>query len=92
MVLCLQDDLFRRARASGHKYSPAAKKEIADFGSVYHQLRWDINFVGVQVSTVGKTMSCINSFQRCCRAYAPSNRFYGFGIAGQQALWLITTI
>eukprot|EP00878_Enallax_costatus_P010976 GHUV01011464.1.p1 GENE.GHUV01011464.1~~GHUV01011464.1.p1 ORF type:complete len:401 (+),score=73.85 GHUV01011464.1:211-1413(+) len=44
----LQDDLFRRARSSGVKYSPSAKKEIADFAKVYHQLKWDVDFVGVQ--------------------------------------------
>lgn len=43
----LQDELFRRAKGSGAKYSPAAKKEVADFGRVYHQLRWDVQFVGV---------------------------------------------
>lgn len=46
----LQDELFRRARGAGSKYSPAAKKEVADFGRVYHQLRWDVQFVGVMVS------------------------------------------
>jgi hypothetical protein len=46
----LQDELFRRAKGSGAKYSPAAKKEVADFGRVYHQLRWDVQFVGVMVS------------------------------------------
>jgi len=45
----LQDELFKRSRGSGSKYSPFAKKEVADFSKVYHQLRWDISFVGVQV-------------------------------------------
>lgn len=48
----LQDELFRRARGTGSKYSPAAKKEVADFGRVYHQLRWDVQFVGVMVSAL----------------------------------------
>jgi hypothetical protein len=45
----MQDELFRRARAEGAKHSSYAKKEVADFGKIYHQLRWDIGFVGVQV-------------------------------------------
>lgn len=48
----MQDDLFRRAKATGAKYSPASKKEIADFGKIYHQLKWDIDFVGVQVGAI----------------------------------------
>lgn len=49
MAAAMQDELFRRARAEGSKHSPYAKKEVADFGKIYHQLRWDIGFVGVQV-------------------------------------------
>uniref|UniRef100_A0A383W3F2 NAD(P)-binding domain-containing protein n=1 Tax=Tetradesmus obliquus TaxID=3088 RepID=A0A383W3F2_TETOB len=48
MAAAMQDELFRRARAEGSKHSPYAKKEVADFGKIYHQLRWDIGFVGVQ--------------------------------------------
>jgi hypothetical protein len=46
----MQDELMRRAKAQGSKYSPFAKKEVADFARVYHQLRWDVEFVGVMVS------------------------------------------
>jgi hypothetical protein len=49
MAAAMQDELFRRAKAERSKYSPYAKKEVADFGKIYHQLRWDIGFVGVQV-------------------------------------------
>eukprot|EP00775_Hariotina_reticulata_P008005 gene8005-8203_t len=48
LAAAMQDDLFRRSRSTGFKYSPSAKKEIADFNKVYHQLRWDVTFVGVQ--------------------------------------------
>jgi hypothetical protein len=53
MAAAMQDELFRRARAEGSKHSPYAKKEVADFGKIYHQLRWDIGFVGVQVGSGG---------------------------------------
>jgi hypothetical protein len=46
----MQDEMFRRAKAGGSKYSRFAKKEVADFARVYHQLRWDVQFVGVMVS------------------------------------------
>jgi hypothetical protein len=49
----LQDEYFRRSRGQGLKFSPYAKKEIADFSQRYHQLRWDVDFVGVQVSSSG---------------------------------------
>lgn len=48
----MQDEMFRRAKAGGSKYSRFAKKEVADFARVYHQLRWDVQFVGVMVSGV----------------------------------------
>lgn len=44
--------MFKRAQASGAKYSPASKKEVADFSKIYHQLKWDIDFVGVLVSSI----------------------------------------
>lgn len=46
----MQDEMLRRARAQGSKYSSHAKKEVADFARVYHQLRWDVEFVGAMVS------------------------------------------
>lgn len=49
----MQDELMRRAKAGGSKYSQHAKKEVADFGRVYHQLRWDVEFVGVMVRVCG---------------------------------------
>ncbi|KAF8062069.1 HCF173 [Scenedesmus sp. PABB004] len=48
LAAALQDEQWRRAKAGGRKYSPAAKREVADFSKVYHQLKWDIDFVGVQ--------------------------------------------
>jgi hypothetical protein len=45
----LQDERFRRSKAQGAKFSPAAKREVADFNQVYHQLRWDVEFVGAEV-------------------------------------------
>lgn len=50
IATAMQDELFRRAKAQGGKYSAHAKKEVADFARVYHQLRWDVEFVGVMVS------------------------------------------
>lgn len=50
MASSMQDELFRRSKAKGAKYSPFAKREVADFARVYHQLRWDVEFVGVMVS------------------------------------------
>ena len=49
----MQDEYYRRVRSKGMKYSPYAKKEIADFTRRYHQLRWDVDFVGVQVRARG---------------------------------------
>lgn len=46
----MQDEMMRRAKAGGSKYSRFAKREVADFARVYHQLRWDVQFVGVMVS------------------------------------------
>ncbi|GFR47429.1 hypothetical protein Agub_g9149 [Astrephomene gubernaculifera] len=46
MVKALQDELYRRSRRSGSRFSPAAKKEVADFNSTFHQARWDVTFVG----------------------------------------------
>lgn len=56
----MQDELFRRTKAKGGKYSPFAKKEVADFARVYHQLRWDVEFVGVMVS--GQWVSGVCAF------------------------------
>lgn len=65
----MQDELFRRTKAKGGKYSPFAKKEVADFARVYHQLRWDVEFVGVMVS--GQWVSG-RGVRICCRAYKKS--------------------
>lgn len=34
----LQDELFRRSKRTGSKFSSAAKKELADFNSRFHQV------------------------------------------------------
>jgi len=49
VVKAIQDERDRNARNRGAKFNPAAKKEVADFNKMYHQLRWDIRFVGSQV-------------------------------------------
>ncbi|PNW73930.1 hypothetical protein CHLRE_13g578650v5 [Chlamydomonas reinhardtii] len=46
MVKAMQDELFRRSKRTGSKFSSAAKKELADFNSRFHQARWDVRFVG----------------------------------------------
>ncbi|GLI61801.1 hypothetical protein VaNZ11_004303 [Volvox africanus] len=46
MVKAMQDELYRRAKRSGAKFSPLAKRELADFNNRFHQARWDVTFVG----------------------------------------------
>ncbi|KAG2500720.1 hypothetical protein HYH03_001485 [Edaphochlamys debaryana] len=46
VVKALQDEMNRRAKRSGSKFNGAAKKEVADFNSRFHQRRWDVRFVG----------------------------------------------
>lgn len=75
----LQDELFRRARGAGSKYSPAAKKEVADFGRVYHQLRWDVQFVGVMVSDL---TSGIAQHRGCTRHHS-RNKHLGAQLCGR---------
>jgi hypothetical protein len=41
-----QDEQHRRSKRSGAKFNPAAKRELADFNSRFHQTRWDVTFVG----------------------------------------------
>lgn len=48
VVKALQDERDRGARKQGAAFNPHAKKEIADFNKLYHQLRWDVQFVGSQ--------------------------------------------
>jgi hypothetical protein len=50
LVKAMQDERWRLAQAAGVKHSQAAKREVADFNKMYHQLRWDVRFVGSQVS------------------------------------------
>jgi hypothetical protein len=57
----LQDERNRTARSRSAAANPGAKKpfnsnakkEVADFNKLYHQLRWDVQFVGSQVRARG---------------------------------------
>lgn len=42
----LQDEFYRRSQKARAPFSSHAKKEVADFNAQYHQLRWDVTYVG----------------------------------------------
>jgi hypothetical protein len=54
-VAAPQDELHRRDVKSGRKHSERSKRELADFNEKYHQLRWDISFVGVPDSDLSSS-------------------------------------
>ncbi|GBF94200.1 hypothetical protein Rsub_06470 [Raphidocelis subcapitata] len=66
LVKAMQDERDRATRVGGKSRNPAAKREVADFNKLYHQLRWDIKFVGSQ----GDDGSLGRDFQRANLATA----------------------
>jgi hypothetical protein len=72
---------MRRAKAEGRTHSPYAKKEVADFSRIYHQLRWNVDFVGVQVGrrgVWGGRRGCMGQDRELCVA---------FGEVGEGVVW-----
>lgn len=57
LLPAVQDERDRAARRGGAAHNPNSKREVADFNKMYHQLRWDIQFVGSQVGLLPRAIT-----------------------------------